>query len=216
MVPNIGTINGVNGTDFQFQADANSSFMPWRSRTTPSPTSFTLGTTPVTLTDSAVLSGGSTPTGTITFTLVAPGGSTVDTETVSVNGNGTYTTPTGYTLPTSGTVTGTYQWNATYTSSNGNNATANDIGVTNEQVPVSPASPSITTTPSPTSFTLGTTTETLTDSAVLSGGYSPMGSITFTLVAPGGSTVDTETISVNGNGTYTTPTGYTLPTTRAR
>ena len=67
------------------------------------------------LKDSAVLSGGYFPTGTITFTLVAPGGATVDTETVTVNGNGTYTTPTGYTLPTTGTVTGTYQWNATYT-----------------------------------------------------------------------------------------------------
>ena len=36
----------------------------------------------------------------------------MDTETVAVNGNGTYTTPTGYTLPTTGTVTGTYQWDA--------------------------------------------------------------------------------------------------------
>ena len=37
----------------------------------------------------------------------------VDIETVTVSGNGTYTTPTGFTLPTTGTVTGTYQWNAT-------------------------------------------------------------------------------------------------------
>ena len=36
----------------------------------------------------------------------------MDTETVTVNGNGTYTTPTGFTLPTTGAVTGTYQWNA--------------------------------------------------------------------------------------------------------
>ena len=54
------------------------------------------------------------PTGTITFTLMAPGGGTVDTETVTVNGNGIYTTPTGFTLPATGTVTGTYQWDATY------------------------------------------------------------------------------------------------------
>jgi hypothetical protein len=181
--------------------------------TTPDPTSVTLGTTGVTLKDSAVLSGGYFPTGTITFTLVAPGGATVDTETVTVNGNGTYTTPTGYTLPTTGTVTGTYQWNATYTSGDGNNNAASDINATDEQVPVSPASPAIATTPDPTSVTLGTTTVTLKDSAVLSGGYFPTGTITFTLVAPGGATVDTETVTVNGNGTYTTPTGYTLPTT---
>jgi hypothetical protein len=215
VTPNIGTINVVNGTDFQFQADANSSFTSAAPTvtTTPSPTSATLGTTPLTLFDSAVLSGGFSPTGTITFTLVAPGGGTVDTETVTVNGDGTYTTPTGYTLPTTAAVTGTYQWNASYTSGNGNNNDASDVDATDEQVPVSPASPAIATTPSPTSATLGTTTVTLLDSAVLSGGYFPTGTITFSLVAPGGATVDTETVTVDGNGTYTTPTGYTLPTT---
>src|SRR5208282_2104232 len=181
--------------------------------TTPDPTSVTLDTTTVTLFDSAVLSGGYFPTGTITFTLVSPGGATVDTETVAVDGDGTYTTPTGYTLPTTGTVTGTYQWNATYTSGDGNNNGASDIDSTDEQVPVSPASPAIVTTPDPTSVTLDTTTVTLNDSAVLSGGYFPTGTITFTLVSPGGGTVDTETVTVNGDGTYTTPTGYTLPTT---
>ena len=49
--------------------------------TTPSPTSATLGSTPITLRDSAILSGGTNPTGTITFTLVF-NGATVDTETV--------------------------------------------------------------------------------------------------------------------------------------
>jgi uncharacterized repeat protein (TIGR01451 family) len=179
--------------------------------TTPSPSSVALGTSAVTLKDSAVLSGGAVPGGSITFTLVAPGGATVDTETVPVSGDNTYTTPTGFTLPTGSTVTGTYQWNASY-SGDSFNLPASDTNNPNEQVPVSPASPSITTTPSPSSFTLGTTTVTLKDSAVLSGGYSPTGSITFTLVAPGGATVDTETVTVSGNGTYSTPTGYTLPT----
>ena len=49
------------------------------------------------------------PTGTITFTLVSPIGSTLDTETVSVSGDGSYSTPKGYTLPTNATA-GTYQW----------------------------------------------------------------------------------------------------------
>src|SRR5207237_1221937 len=128
-------------------------------------------------TDSAKLSGGYAPTGSITFTLVAPGGGTVDTETVAVSGNGTYTTPAGYTLPTSSTVTGTYQWNATFTDTSGNNFNASDVNDKSEQVTVSPAQPAITTTPSATSITLGTSTVTLKDSAVLSGGYSPTGSI---------------------------------------
>ncbi len=176
--------------------------------TTPDPSSVTLGTGTVTLKDSALLSGASNPTGSITFTLVYKG-VTVDTETVTVSGNGSYTTPTGYTLPTSGTVTGTYQWNATY-SGDANNNTVSENNDESEQVTVSPASPSIATTPDPTSVTLGAGSVTLTDSAVLSGGYHPTGTITFTLVY-NSNVVDTETVTVTGNGTYTTPTGYTLP-----
>ena len=179
--------------------------------TTPSATSVTLGTSTVTLKDTAVLSGGYYPTGTIVFTLYQ-GGTLVDTETATVNGNGSYATPVGYTLATTGTVTGTYQWDATYTDSVGNNLRASDNNDSREQVTVSPASPTIATTPSATSIALGTTTVTLKDTAVLSGGYYPGGSITFTLVAPGSATVDTETATVSGNGSYSTPIGYTLPT----
>jgi hypothetical protein len=63
----------------------------------------------------------------------------VDTETVTVNGDGTYTTPTGFTLPSSGAVSGTYQWNATYSGDSNNNA-ASDVNSTDEQVTVSAAS----------------------------------------------------------------------------
>src|SRR5262245_35201833 len=107
--------------------------------TAPTPATVPLGTNSVTLNDTASLAGGVNPTGTITFTLVAPDGTTVDTETVTVTGDGTYTTPTGFTLPNSGTATGTYQWNATYSGDSNNNATT-DIGASNEQVTVSAAS----------------------------------------------------------------------------
>ena len=50
---------------------------------------------------------------------------------------------------------------------------------------------------------------TLKDTAVLSGGYYETGTITFTLYQ-GSTLVDTETVTVTGNGTYTTP-----PATRA-
>src|SRR5262249_21370759 len=136
---------------------------------------------------------------------------TVDTETVPVSGNGTYTTPTGFTLPSSGTVTGTYQWNATY-SGDGNNNSVSENGNAAERVTVSPASPSIVTTPDPTSVTLDDTgSPTLKDSSVLSGGSQPTAS-TLHDALPINATVDTETVPVNGNGTYTTPTGFTLPT----
>ena len=74
---------------------------------------------------------------------VTSGSTLVDTETVAVNGNGTYTTPTGFTLPTTGTVTGTYQWDATYSGDTNNNS-ASDNNAAAEQVTVSAASPTIT------------------------------------------------------------------------
>ena len=59
---------------------------------------------------------------------------------MAVSGNGTYTTPTGYTLPTTGTVTGTYQWDASY-SGDTNNIPASESNAAAEQVVVSPATP---------------------------------------------------------------------------
>jgi uncharacterized repeat protein (TIGR01451 family) len=180
--------------------------------TTPNPTAVTLDPNPVILKDSATISGGNSPTGTITFTLFYKGGGTpVDTEKVAVNGNGTYTTSTGLTLPSTGAVTGTYQWDAAY-SGDANNSAASDNNDPAERVTVSAASPTLSTTPNPAAVTLGATTPPLlTDSVILGGGFHPTGTITFTLLAPGGGAVGTETVTVSGNGTYTTPTGFTLP-----
>ena len=179
--------------------------------TAPDLTTVTLGTTAVTLKDTADLEGGFHPTGTIIFTLFHNGGPTpVDTEVVTVTGNGTYTTPTGFTLPATGTVTGTYQWDATYNGDANNNAVS-DTGAANERVTVSAASPTISTTPSPLTVMLGATPVTLNDMALLAGGFSPSGTITFTLHR-GSTLLDTEMVTVTGNGTYTTPTGFTLPT----
>ena len=113
-----------------------------------------------------------------------------------MNGNGNYTTPTGYALPGSGTVTGIYQWDASYSGDSNNNATS-DNGSPSEAVTVSPASPPLATIPSPTSVTLGGSIPTLTDTAALSGGYFPTGTITFTLEY-NGATVDTEMATVEG------------------
>ena len=179
--------------------------------TIPSPTTVTLGTSTVILTDSATLSGGNSPTGSITFTLFHNGGTTpVDTETVTVSGNGTYTTPTGFTLPTTGTVIGTYQWHASY-SGDGSNNPVSENNAANEQVTVSAASPAISTTPNPSTGVFGGT---LQDAANLTGGYHPTGSITFRLYAPGvdptvGPAAYTENVTgINGNGTYNTTAGF--------
>jgi hypothetical protein len=109
-------------------------------------TSVTFGTAAI-LEDTATLSGGYNPGGSITFTLVGPGSATVDTEAVSVSGDGSYTTPTGYALPitNTGTVAGTYQWDASY-SGDPNNKSVSDNGATNEQVVVSPATTTLSYT----------------------------------------------------------------------
>ena len=73
------------------------------------------------LTDSATLGGGFNPTGTITFTLYAPDGTTVvDTLTVAVNGNGIYSTPGGFTPTTAGN----YEWAVNYSGDVDNNPAA--------------------------------------------------------------------------------------------
>lgn len=81
------------------------------------------------LTASANLAGAfGAETGTLTFTLYSPGGVIVNTETVSVNGNGPYKTPTGY-LPI---VKGTYQWVVSYGGDANNDGAATLRGTTNE------------------------------------------------------------------------------------
>src|SRR5262249_26021101 len=126
------------------------------------------------------------------------------TQTDTVSGNGTYTA--SVTLPTTGTVAGTYTWTAHYVG-DGNNNAASDQGGIFEQTVVSPASPTLTTTPSPNVLRQRVT---LKATAFLDLGYHPTATITFTLVGPGvPAGGHTETVTVNGNGTYTTPTGFT-------
>src|SRR5262249_54701869 len=127
-------------------------------------------------------------------------------------GNDTYTT--SFTLPTSGAVTGTYQWDAFY-SGDLNNNPASDVNSVTERVTVTAAGPTISTTPAPSTVLLGGT---LQDVAFLAGGFFPPGAITFTLYAPGvaptvGPAAHTETVTVNGNGTYHTGVGFATTAT---
>ena len=181
----------------------------------PSPTIVTtastasmLGTTAPTLSDSAVLANGYYETGSLVFTLTGPGGySYTQSDTVTGTGNGTYTA-TSTPLNTTGTVAGTYTWSVTY-AGDANNTSAVDQGGAGEQTVVSPATPTLTTTAS-SAITLGTTDPTISDSAVLAGGYYETGSLSFTLHGPNGFTY-TQSDTLSGNGTYTA--SDVLPTT---
>jgi hypothetical protein len=90
--------------------------------TTPSP-NVTLGTTAPTLSDSAVLADGYYETGNLVFTLTGPNGFSY-TQSDTLTGNGTYTASDS--LPTTGTVAGTYTWHVSYAGDpNNNSATDN-------------------------------------------------------------------------------------------
>ena len=97
------------------------------------------------LTDTATLSGATTgATGTITFKLYndatcTPGG-LVGTVTKTVTGNGAYVSPIVHV-----NAAGTFHWIANYGGDGNNNATANGCNGANENVVVSPRSPTVTT-----------------------------------------------------------------------
>ncbi len=169
------------------------------------PTIVTTAAAPVTIggpiSDSAVLAGGFTPTGTIVFTLFGPGnaactGAAIFTSTATVAGNGTY--PSGSFTPIA---SGTYNWVAAYSGDANNAAVTSACGAANETSTVNKATPAIVTTASATVPVGGT----ISDSAVLSGGVAPTGTITFTVFNNAGCTgtpAFTSTTIVAGNGTY--------------
>jgi len=89
------------------------------------------------ISDSATLSGGTNPTGTITFNLYGPNdatctGAVIFTSTVTVAGNGSYASTPVFTP----TATGTYRWIANYSGDANNAATANGCNGVNENVVV--------------------------------------------------------------------------------
>src|SRR5450755_1723128 len=168
--------------------------------TTQASANITLGGT---ISDTATLSGGVNPTGSITFTLFGPNDATcanpaIFTSTVPVSGNGAY--PSG---PFTPNAAGTYRWIASYSGDANNSPVANACNAANESVVVTQATPSVVTTAS-AAVALGGA---ISDSAVLSGGFNPTGTMLFRLYGPNdatctGAIIFTSTIPVAGNGTY--------------
>src|SRR5262249_46757342 len=145
------------------------------------------------LTASATLAGSCSATGTLTFTLKGPGGTTVDTETVTVSGNATYQAP-GFAPSTPGT----YQWVATYAGDRSNASAAPTLGAAPEPAQ---AVPTLTVAAATTAVISAQTL--LTASATLAGSNAATGFIMLTLTGPAGDIVyASPSYVVNGNGTY--------------
>jgi hypothetical protein len=97
------------------------------------------------ISDTGTLSGGIAPTGTITFNLYGPDNATcagpaIFTSTVSVNGNGIYSSASF-----TPTTAGIYRWIANYSGDANNPGTANACNAPGESVGVGVAAASIPT-----------------------------------------------------------------------
>lgn len=153
---------------------------PVRALTTPTLASFASGSVPVggSITDTAILGSGSSPTGTITFSIYGP------TDTTCA-GTPVFTSPAvKLAVPTispayTPTAPGTYHVIASYSGDTNNSAVTGKCGDVGESVAITQATPTLTT-----AAAAPTTAGTLTDTAALTGGYKPTGVITFNAYGP--------------------------------
>jgi uncharacterized repeat protein (TIGR01451 family) len=155
--------------------------------------------------DTATVSGGDNPTGTIQFSITDPNNNTTTVGSpVTVNGDGTYNAPSSVAL----TLVGTYTWSASYSGDSLNNG-AIDNG-DNESVTSIKASPSIKTQASVTGNGI-VGTDSTSDTATVSGGDNPTGTIQFSITDPNNNTTTVGSpVTVNGDGTYNAPSSVAL------
>ncbi len=151
--------------------------------------------------DSATLSAGKTPTGTITFQLYVPSdptcaGTPAFTQAVTVAGGGFYRSA-NY-VPS---VPGTYRWTATYSGDARNAAVASSCSATGATVDVAKLRPALAVSAT-VSAKGGATTATASIR-----GANPTGTLVFKIYGPGnpscaGTPVFTSDTAVAGNGSY--------------
>ena len=142
--------------------------------TTPSPG----GPDGTSISDTATVTGGFIPTGTVTFNLFPPGNTTcagtpVFTSTNPLSGGSATSAP-----PFATTAVGDYHWVAIY-DGDANNTTVSSACEA-EPVTIGQATPTIATTPS-AGGPLGTP---ISDTATVTGGFNPTGTVTFELFPP--------------------------------
>jgi hypothetical protein len=154
------------------------------------------------ISDSATLSNAYYPSGTISFSVFGPHDPTCTgtalTSTVRVFGDGSYSSS-----PVTPTALGTYNFVASYSGDANNNAVTTACGSPNSTTTVNAAVPAVSTTASPAAVVGGA----ISDSATLSGGFNPTGTLTFQVFGPNDPTCSalpafTTTANVTGNATY--------------
>jgi uncharacterized repeat protein (TIGR01451 family) len=158
------------------------------------------------ITDTATISGGVNPTGSVTFKVYGPNDTSCAANpaatlsaTASVSGNGSYTS-----APFTPTAAGTYRWVVAYSGDGNNNASGSPCNASNESVAIALASPTLSSQVSASTITVGNS---MSDSVTISGGYNPTGLITFQIWGPNnptctGTAFNQQGINPNGNGTY--------------
>ncbi|MFN2614665.1 MAG: hypothetical protein ABR552_07600, partial [Actinomycetota bacterium] len=150
--------------------------------TTPVPSTSVVVNNPIH--DTAVITG-SSPSGTVTFRLYGPSSS------ASCTGTPIYTSavPVTNITTTSGSATsgnytptapGSYWWTATYSGDTGNSGSASGCG--DETNVVTKATPTLATAPNAATVVVGNP---ISDTATLTGGFNPTGTVSFALFGPG-------------------------------
>jgi len=165
------------------------------------------------ISDQATLSGGNSPTGTVTFTAYGPNDATCShtpvyaSSPVTVSGNGVYGNSPAFTPATAGT----YRWRAFYLGDSNNLGVSTPCNAANETSVVSKATPTLVTAATGP-VTAG---EAISDQATLSGGDNPTGTITFTAYGPNDANCAnapayaSSVVTVTGNGSYGNSPAFT-------
>ena len=132
------------------------------------------------ISDTATVSGGNSPTGTVTFKLYGPNDATCANTAIFTSANRPLNGATATSAAFTPTAVGTYRWVATYNGDVNNNTASGACNDENESVVVNPAHPSINTelasgnaTGTTISIALGASahdTSTLTNSTATAGG----------------------------------------------
>jgi NHL repeat len=183
----------------------------------PTISTFATATTTVggSISDQATLSGGNSPTGTLTFTAYGPNDPTCGntpaytSSAVTVSGNGNYNSAPTFTPSTAGT----YRWRASYSGDLNNAAVSTPCNDTNETSFVKTL-PTVTTSAT-ANAPIGAS---ISDQATIAGGDGPTGDITFRAYGPNDATCSntpaytSSAVTVSGNGNYNNDPTFTPAT----